>query len=149
MRPQLEYAAPIWDPYTKEKILQLEKVQRRAVRWTTSNYDYRSSVTAMLQGLGWRTLEQRRADARLCLFYKIVYGLVAVPIPDYIQPSNRVSRYCHSMTFRQIHTSRDFYKYSFYPLAVVQWNALPESVVGLPTLEAFKDAVGRLQHSRP
>ena len=25
VRPQLEYAAPIWDPHTKEKILQLEK----------------------------------------------------------------------------------------------------------------------------
>ena len=30
VHPQLEYAAPIWDPYTKEKTLQLEKVQRRA-----------------------------------------------------------------------------------------------------------------------
>ena len=49
-----EYAAPIFDLHTKEKILQVEKVQRRAVKWTTSNYDYLSSVTAMLQGLGWR-----------------------------------------------------------------------------------------------
>ena len=49
VRPQLEYAAPVWDPYFKEKILQLEKVQRRAARWTTSSFDYRSSVTAMHQ----------------------------------------------------------------------------------------------------
>ena len=59
-----------------------------------------SSVTVMVDQLGWRTLEQRRADARLCLFHKIVYGLVAVPLPDYIQLTHRVSRYCHSMTFR-------------------------------------------------
>ena len=65
VRPQLEYAAPIWDTHTKQKIFQLEKVQRIAVRWTTSNYDYQSSVTAMLQSLGWRALEQRHADARL------------------------------------------------------------------------------------
>ena len=85
VRPQLECAAPIWDTHTKQKIFQLEKVQRRAVRLTTSNYEYRSSVTPMLQRLGWRTLEQRWEDARLCLFYKIVYGLVAVPLPVYIQ----------------------------------------------------------------
>ena len=30
VRSRLEFAAPIWDPYTKEKTLQLEKVQRRA-----------------------------------------------------------------------------------------------------------------------
>ena len=64
VRPQLEYAAPIWDPNTKEKALQLEKIQRRAARWTTSNYDYRSSVTSMLDQLSWRTLEQRGADTR-------------------------------------------------------------------------------------
>ena len=51
VRPQLEYAAPIWDPYTKEKTLQLEKIQKRATRWTTSNYDYGSSVTSMLDQL--------------------------------------------------------------------------------------------------
>ena len=149
VRPQLEYAAPIWDPYTKEKTLQLEKIQRRAARWTTSNYDYRSSVTSMLDQLSWRTLEQRRADARLCLFYKMIHGIVAVPLPDYVQPTHRVSRYCHSMTFRLIHTNRNYYKYSFFPLAIVQWNALPESVVSLQDLEAFKVAVSKLQHSKP
>ena len=67
VRPKLEYASPIWDPHTKDKISQIEKVQRRAARWTTSNYDYRSSVTSMIErssvtsmieNLGWRTLEQ-------------------------------------------------------------------------------------------
>ena len=144
--PQLEYSAPIWDPYTREKTLQLEKFQRRAARWTTSDYDTRSSVTAMLNKLGWRTLEQRRADARLCLFFKIVYGLVAVPLPEC---THRVSRYCHSMTFRQIQTSQNYYKYSFFPLAIVQWNALPEAVVSLQDLDSFKVAVSELQHSKP
>ena len=63
---------PLWDPHTKQKILKLEKVQYRAAQWTTNNYDYRSSVTAMLQALGWQSLEQRWTDARLCLFYQIV-----------------------------------------------------------------------------
>ena len=49
----------------------------------------RASVTKIVQNLGWRTLEQRRADA---LFYKVLHGIVAVPLPDYIQYSNRVSR---------------------------------------------------------
>ena len=149
VRPQLEFAAPVWDPYNKDKRLQLEKIQRRAARWTVNNFDNRSSVTAMLDQLGWRSLEQRRADARLCLFYKIVYGLVAVPLPEYVQPTHRVSRYCHSMTFRQIHTSTNYYKYSFFPLAIEQWNALPESVACSHDLDSFKVAVSKLQHSRP
>ena len=148
VRPQLEYAAPVWDPFNKDKRLQLEKIQRRAARWTANNFDNRSSVTAMLDQLGWRSLEQRRA-VHLYLFYKIVYGLVAVPLPKYVQPTHRVSRYCHSMTFRHIQTSTNYYKYLFFPLAIVQWNALPEDVASLHDLDSFKVAVSELQHSRP
>ena len=34
----------------------------------------------------------------------------------------------------------------FSPLAIVQWNALPEDVVSSPSLDIFKVAVGKLQH---
>ena len=53
------------------------------------------------------------------------------------------------MTFRQIHTGKDYYKYSFFPLAIVQWNALPANVAVAPSLEIFKAAVGQLQHLKP
>ena len=32
--PKLEYVAPIWSPYSKLQINQVEKVQRTAARWT-------------------------------------------------------------------------------------------------------------------
>ena len=149
VRPQLEYAAAIWDPHHKDKINQIEKVQRRAARWTSCNFDTRASVSDMLETLGWRSLQQRRADARLCLFFKIVNNMVAVSLPDYIQPNPRTSRRGHSRSFCQLHTGKNYYKYSFFPLAIVQWNALPEDVVSSPNLDIFKAAVGKLQHSKP
>ena len=66
------------------------------------------------------------------------HGLVAVPLPDYIQYSNRISRYCHSMTFRQVSTSTDYYKYSFFPLAIVQWNALPSLLHACRALRSLR-----------
>ena len=68
VRPQLEYASAVWDPHNKNRISQIEHVQRRAARWTVSNFDRKASVTKIVQDLGWGTLDQRRADARLCLF---------------------------------------------------------------------------------
>ena len=76
VRPQLEYASAVWDPHTKVRISQIKQVQRRAARLTASNFDRQSSVTEMVKQLGWRSLEQRRADARLCLFYKVIHGLI-------------------------------------------------------------------------
>ena len=75
VRPQLEYASAVWDPHTKKWISQIEQAQRRAARWTVSNLDRQASVTKIVQDLGWRYWNQRRADTRLCLFFKIVHGL--------------------------------------------------------------------------
>ena len=37
VRPSLEYAASAWDPYLIKDITAIEKIQRRAARWVTSN----------------------------------------------------------------------------------------------------------------
>ena len=68
VRPQLKYASAVWDPHTKKRISKIEQVQQRAARWTVSNFDRQASVTKIVLDLGWRTLDQRRANARLCLF---------------------------------------------------------------------------------
>ena len=51
IRPILEYAAVVWEPHTRCDIERLEAVERRAVRFVMSdyNYIYYSSVTATLQ----------------------------------------------------------------------------------------------------
>ena len=41
-RPQLEYAATVWDPYTQDDIQKIEMVQRRAPRWVLDFSPYAS-----------------------------------------------------------------------------------------------------------
>jgi hypothetical protein len=71
VRPSLEYACSVWDPYTKENIIQLEQVQRRAARYATNHYHNTSSVSNMLEHLNWRSLADRRSDVRLVMLYEI------------------------------------------------------------------------------
>ena len=84
-RPQLEYAATVWDPYTQDDTQKIEMVQRRAPRWVLDFSPF-ASISDMIGRLSWRTLEQRRAGAELILFYKIIYASVAVPLPAFIIP---------------------------------------------------------------
>jgi len=46
VRPSLEYASVVWDPYHNNKINQLEKVQRRAARWVLNNFSRHSSINS-------------------------------------------------------------------------------------------------------
>ena len=149
VRPQLEYASSVWSPHTQKNIKKVERVQRRAARWVKHNYSPYESVTNMVDSLGWRTLEQRRADTRLILFYKIVHSLVAVPLPNYFEQPHRLTRTMHPLSYRQVHTRSNYYQYSFFPMTIIIWNRLPTDVVTLPGLDAFKREVCKINHTMP
>ena len=51
VRPLVEYSSSVWSPYTKSNIARLEMVQRRAARWTLSEYSPYASVTQMLESI--------------------------------------------------------------------------------------------------
>ena len=142
VRPHLEYCATVWDPYRENQIKQLEAVQRRAARFVTSNYTYEEgTVTKLLQELNWQTLKERREQARLTMLYKIHNNLIAIPVPKYVTPNTRQTRYGHNHQYRQLPVNNDIYKYSFLPRTVCTWNQLPVNVVESQTLESFRTAL--------
>ena len=149
VRPQLEYASAVWSPYTKENKSKIEKVQRRAARWVSNDDSTYSSVTDMLSNLGWLSLENRRIDARLTMFNKIVYGLVAIPLPSYFVRPEVYTRHMHPLSYRQIHTSVCNSQYSFFPISVVLWNKLPADLVLVSDLDSFKTGVSKIIHVHP
>ena len=60
IRSFIEYGATVWDPYQKYNSDKVERVQRRAARFVKSRYSSYSSVSYMLDELGWMPLSQRR-----------------------------------------------------------------------------------------
>ena len=149
VRPQVEYASSVWSPHTQCNVAKIDKVQRRAARWTTSNYSTYDSVTDIQKGLGWQTLQDRRDLARVTMFYKIVHGLVAIPLPPYIVRPTRMTRHMHPLSFRQVHTSANYFKFSFFPCTVVLWNSLPAATVLQQDLEGFKSSLPPSFQGRP
>ena len=78
VRPSLEYASAVWDPYNDKEVTKLEKVQRRAARWVVRRFRQTSSVSEMLEQLQWPPLSQRRRLARLALMYKYHHGQLKI-----------------------------------------------------------------------
>ena len=73
----------VWDPHLAKDINKLENIQRRSARFVKGD-DYRttSSVTQMLQELGWQDLHSRCRDLRLALLYKAVMGCRVLSLTD-------------------------------------------------------------------
>ena len=120
IRSSMEYGATVWDPYQKYNSDKVERVQRRAARFVKSWYSRYSSVSDMLDVLGWTPLSQRRQEARLIMFYKIINGLAQVPFKGVLVEAYKGTRR-HSIKFRQIgHTTSQ----SFFPKTKSAWNRL-------------------------
>ena len=84
VRPQVEYAATIWDPPTKTSIIKVEAVQRRTARFCQSGYRRASSVISMLQNLAWEDHKSSREQSKTTMIYRIVNNLVDISAEMYL-----------------------------------------------------------------
>ena len=142
VRPHLEFACAVWDPYTTSDIQKLEGIQRRAARFVAKDYRRtEGTVTNILQELQWPSLEQRRQQIRLSIMYKIHHQDIAIPIPDYIHRQTAQTRQYHPQRFRTMKANSNTYKYSYFPRTITQWNSLPTSVYESMTVECFKNCI--------
>ena len=143
VRPKLEYCATIWDPHQQKYVNKVEMVQKRAARFV-KNIPHRHSgpqpsVSAMVDDLGWETLQERRHNNRIALLYKVKNGLVEVPTEYHPAPNTtRVSRRCHDQQYVRYQTAVDSFKYSFLPRTICDWNKLPRTVVEAESLADLK-----------
>ena len=135
--PKLEYCASVRDPHQQQDIESLEKVNRRATRvvYNKSWRDRNVSPTALLKELGWPPLEERRHTQRLCMMYKIVHGLVAVPPTRLVKPNRQLRG--HRYKYQHISTNCEQSKHSFYPRTIREWNSLDANIAEAPSLEHY------------
>ena len=152
VRSKLEYASSVWDPYTKENIDRIEKVQRQAARFIQKDYRSREPgcVTRMLEELNLPTLETRRKNQRLQLLKKINENCVpSLPPGHFLTPANKSKRQIKPKTFGDFIDERildrliirnssgfrvpavntDQYKHSVFIRTQQQWNHLTDSEI--------------------
>ena len=88
MRPHLEYASSVWDPYLKKNIEAIEHVQKFALKvcWK----DWHSDYVTLLNATNVPPLAARRKALKLCQLFSILQG--HSEFPD-LPTSKRVSRY--------------------------------------------------------
>ena len=139
VRPHLEYASPVWDPWKTKHIKQIEAVQRRSARFVKNCWDRTpGTVTNLLNDLDWPFLLNRRQTARLTLFHKIIHNEVDIDLPDYIVKKNRSLRHYHQNKFIELQSNTEAYRNSFYCKTIRDWNSLPNNILDIDNSRKFK-----------
>ena len=137
VRPILEYASSTWDPYTQSSTNKLEGVQRCPARFVTGDYHTTSSVSETISNLGWKTLQERRTEAKMVMMYRITHNLTDISATSLLHQTTLSTR-GNSMRYLKPFCRTDAYRCSFFPSGIRLLNQLPECVVIVPTLETFK-----------
>ena len=117
LKDEPTYPAPIAreGPHLQQDIDRIENIQRRAARCVQSDFKRTSSVTSMIEELGWKPLHGRRREQRLTLLYKIVNDLVAIPADQHITyNNNRRSRHGHDKQLKFETVNSEVYRNSFF-----------------------------------
>ena len=139
IRPLVEYCSTVWNPYLKKDIKLLERVQKRYTKRIPGLAEL--SYTERLNILGLESLEIRRLRDDLSMCYKIMNGLVNIPVDDFFSlppPGQTSTRAKNSKKLFCNFSRLDCRKYFFGNSVVPVWNSLPESVVSAPSVESFR-----------
>lgn len=142
VRPILEYASPVWDPFTATNIDKLETIQKRALRFIYSRYSPSSSITCMYELAGLDSLVRRRKINRLKFFYELVQGKYKINIDHYVERASHCRTRSHHLQFSTEIPRTDSFKYSFFSRTTSDWNCLPANAVHATSVNAFLAVVG-------
>ena len=151
VRPQLEYASEVWNPYTMKCIQKIEQIQRNSCRFSFHEYRRDNYTSILINRLNLNSLYTRRLIQQATMFYKIHYNHVDI---SYIQHANHISsrtdhplKYCNKNPL-QINA----YKYIFFRPSMNIWNHLPCSAVSrvIPSVDNFhKFAIPAIRSMQP
>ena len=127
IRPLLEYGDSIWDNCTQADKYELDKIQNEAARIATG-VSKPVSINNLYKEICWESLQKRRNDHKVTLFFKMYYHLAPVYLSSFIPMQiNDISRYNlrNSNNIQTIRAKTNQYNISFLPSTIKDWNNLP------------------------
>ena len=141
IRPHLDYGDVLYDQaFDNSFHAKMESIQynaclaiTRAIRSTSREKIY--------QELGLESLQLRRWCRKLCLFYKVfknehpkyLFHLIPVRCTPYATRTEG--------NIPLIKTKHNFFKYSFFPSAIIEWNNLDPNLRNSKSISVFKEKI--------
>ena len=138
VRPHLEYAVQVWNPWSAADIEKLEKVQRRATKQIPGlgkmEYEERLKV------LGLTTLQDRRKRGDLIELHKMLNGFTKVQKDQMFEMRDGIwlTRGNICLNLFKHHTRLEIRKNFFTERVINEWNNLPTAVKTAEDTTTFK-----------
>ena len=136
VRSHLEFAIPVWNPYSTSDIVKLEKIQHRATKIAHSmkglNYSKRLDI------LNLTTLETRRTRGDLIQKFKDISKIDEINWE--VKPVALPPREGHRSYFERELIKNCDQRFNFFNNRITQaWNAIPDEILIANNTNSFKN----------
>ena len=135
VRPHLDYASNIWNPYLLEDMRTIEKIQRRATKLIPLFKQY--SYYERLFALNLPSLQYHHLRMDLIMTYKILHGTVHLSKDHFFIMNTNPTRTNEFKIYKH-HCIKSARRYSFSQRIIDYWNKSPSEIVNSPNLLSFK-----------
>ena len=132
VRPHLEYASSVWDPYLKKDIEAIERVQKFGLKVCLKNWH--CSYDNLLNIANIPTLASRRQQLKLGQLFNIINGYSVFPdspAARSVSPYLSSIRSTNSATLTQNFAHTTLFQNYFFPLQLVYGTHYPRMFVRL------------------
>ena len=151
IRPILEYGDVVWDNCAQYEKDELEKIQHEPARLATGTTRL-ISINNLYNEIKWDSLQKRRNDHKLSLFFKMKNNLTPTYLSSLVPESvGQTSRYNlrNSNDLLTINARTSLYSNSFLPSTVRDWNNLTPEARQVDSLNMFKQFLNRDREKVP
>ena len=150
IRPIIEYANPVWNPYTRKYIDLIENVQHYFTKCIIGlrKFDYETR----LKILKLPSLEFRRVRGDMIEVYKMCQGIydpnTTKSLLTFSKTFTRHNTRSHNFKLEKANVNTKQFKYFFSNRVVNMWNNLPYEVVNAQSINQFKNLFDKLYSGR-
>ena len=142
VQSHIDYCLTVWGFTSNVNIDMVQRLQNRAARIITGNYDYNVRGLSLVKELGWLNIRGRRDYLTALLVFKSLNGMS----PDYMSDmftyvrdiSVRHTRAAVSSSLYIPRVKKSMYSQSMYVKGPTVWNSLPSHIQQCTSLESFK-----------
>ena len=135
VRPHLEYGCQVWDPHLVKDKMDLEGVQKFALRLAAHQWD--RNYQDLLELFQVPSLEERRLELKLGLLFKIVHNLCHFSTVPELRGGLTGLRNPHPLQLKLPLACTNAYHYSFFPHTMSAWNSLDNPHITTNNYVAF------------
>ena len=138
IRPHLDYGDIIYESAYNVSFQQKVESTHYNAALAITGVIRGTSKEKLFQGLCLESLQHRRWYRKLCCFYKVLKDWCPKYLYDIITKLTRPYSTRNANDIPHFKVKRSFFKNTFFPSVIIEWNKLDHEVQNAPSLNIFK-----------